>query len=257
MLSITRFRERLSDPEILLDPLLEFIDRYPARQVADTLSPLFIRSADVRPQLAKIVVLELPAEVIGALLEHVVDQLASTQPGRDTLKKLMLSVWKTLPSSEVKKAVLAINERDPAALFDIVIPIVRTLSAPALAAVTVEFLRYEEIFYRYNGAAMRDLPPQSIVQIAEAATKSPDDFYRLANEVVHKIPPAEQNALLLRFVAVPGIFFILDQMVAATPRNFRVEVTKRFVANPAQAREIARGLPKRLTEQFADSFRGP
>lgn len=116
LLNVAKFREKMSEPDILLDPLMDFINAHDAKTAARVLSPLLARSVDIKPAICKIVIRELPAQIVANILNHVVGYMAGNPEGRKTLRKLSLSLWENINEQELQHVVKTINQTEPQAL---------------------------------------------------------------------------------------------------------------------------------------------
>jgi hypothetical protein len=254
ILDIARFQKKFTDPELLLEPIIEFLKNNEAHLVAQTLSPLFIRSLEIQPKLAKIVTLNLPPEVIGTLLGHVVDFLSSTAEGQAVLRKLMLTLWQSINTEDLKTFITTILDINPQSLYDMVVPVMLDLSPQALSQITQTFTHYPETFFRFNVTALAALNSQKMIPIVNAITQKPQEYYQIAQEVVQCHSNDQLNDYFFRLEKNPNMILTMNQIITSLDQKMVNDLDKRFKEHPKMNALIIAGFPPELVRHTLASF---
>lgn len=254
LLNVAKFREKMSEPDILLDPLMDFINAHDAKTAARVLSPLLARSVDIKPAICKIVIRELPPQIVADILNHVVGYMAGNPTGRKTLRKLSLSLWENINEKELQHVVKTINQTEPQALFEINTGAIRALSPEGLKTVTLAFLEFEEPFYRFNQIALENLNNDAIKTIAAGITADPAALYRHALDVAANLPAAEVDLFLDHLSRNPNTLTIIDHLVGSLQTPFLNDLRQQFLKQQQPTIQAMRaGFPKNLVEQVLAS----
>ena len=254
LLNVAKFREKMSEPDILLDPLMDFINAHDAKTAARVLSPLLARSVDIKPALCKIVIRELPPQIVADILKHVVGYMAGNPAGRKTLRKLSLSLWENINEEELQHVVKTINKTEPQALFEINTGAIRALTPEGLKTVTLAFLEFEEPFYRFNQIALENLTDDAIKTIAAGVTADPVALYRHAMDVSTNLPATEVEEFLQHLSHNAKTLTIIDQLLGALQKPFLDDLRAQFLKQQQPTLQAMRvGFPKNLVEQVLAS----
>jgi len=249
LLQVARFQKKFTDPDLLIDPVLDFIQKYQPHEVADTLSPLFIRSLEIEPKLAKITILELPPVVLGDTLNQLLIYLGKTPEGQKIHRQLVQNLWETLDAEGLKKFLIKVLDENPQALFDIIIPVTLELSGPGLRQITLVFMEFPQLFYRFNAVSLPEIGEKGIQKVTRAVTQNPDEYFELALEVIDGFQESKLNKFFVRLVNNNTAQKSMDRLLESMEKEFLQKISAKILANPAAQQTMEQGFPPLLVQR--------